>query len=327
MAEKKIDIIVPAYKAQHVLHRVLGSVIIQTAVDLIKVTVVNDADENDYQDVIKPFEQFVDIQEIRMEINGGPGVARQYGIDRTNCPYFTCIDADDSLASPFAIQRLLFELEQDSTIVVNVGAFAEDHGNMTFLQHNQDMIWMFGKVYRRSFIDKYNIRFNATRANEDNGFNTQIRLLSSDTEKVNFISDIVYYWMYKEDSITRINNAEYSYNQSFPGYTTNMIDAVLEARKKKPFNSYIDMWAIQIMAQLYVYYYQTVARAPQFAEQNLKSCVEYYTKVFKDMKSRFTDENFNDIFSQVLQQQAPGMTGVIPDKTIYQFITMLGEMA
>jgi hypothetical protein len=38
-------------------------------------------------------------------------------------------------------------------------------------------------------------------------------------------------------------------------------------------------------------------------------------------------ENFNDIFSQVLQQQAPGMTGVIPDKTIYQFITMLGEMA
>ena len=86
-------------------------------------------------------------------------------------------------------------------------------------------------------------------------------------------------------------------------YTTNMIDAVLEARKKKPFNSNIDMWAIQIMAQLYVYYYQTVARAPQFAEQNLNSCIEYYTKVFRDMQSRFTDENFNDIFSQVLQQQ------------------------
>ena len=71
MAKKKIDIIVPAYKAQHVLHRVLGSVIIQTAVDFIKVTIVNDADENDYQDIIKPFEQFVDIQEIRMEVNGG----------------------------------------------------------------------------------------------------------------------------------------------------------------------------------------------------------------------------------------------------------------
>ena len=38
-------------------------------------------------------------------------------------------------------------------------------------------------MYRRSFIDKYNIRFHETsRANEDNGFNTLIRLCTNDYE-------------------------------------------------------------------------------------------------------------------------------------------------
>ena len=44
------------------------------------------------------------------------------------------------------------------------------------MAHEQDMVWMFGKMYRRSFIDKYKIRFHETsRANEDNGFNTICR--------------------------------------------------------------------------------------------------------------------------------------------------------
>ena len=72
----------------------------------------------------------------------------------------------------------------------------------------------------------------------------------SPNEKVNFISDLVYFWYYKEDSITRVNNAEYSYNQSFPGYTINMIDSVKNSRKYKPFNPDIDMWAISNMAKV-----------------------------------------------------------------------------
>lgn len=327
MTEKKVDIIVPAFKAHHVLQRVLGSVIIQTAVDLVKITVVNDADEKDYQEIINPFKKFVDIQELKMEVNGGPGVARQYGIDHTSCPYFTCIDADDSFASPFAIERLLVELERDPQIVANFGAFAEDHGNLTFLQHNQDMIWMFGKVYRRSFIDKYQVRFNETRANEDNGFNTQIRLLASETEKVNFIQDIVYYWRYKEDSITRINNAEYSYNQSFPGYTTNMIYAIKQVRKRKPFNSQVDVWAITVMASLYYYYMQTEARDKRFVEQNYKSCVEYYKEIFADIETRFQKEHIDPIVSEVMNQQAPSMVGVVPSIDFYGFVAGLKKKA
>lgn len=320
---KKLDIIVPAYKAHGVLHRVLGSVIIQTIVDQVKVTIVNDADDKDYQDFVKTFSPFVEVEEIKMEKNGGPGVARQYGIDHTSLPYFTCIDADDCFSSPFSLQRLLIELEQDPTIVMNVGSFAEDHNNLTFLNHPNDMIWMFGKVYRRSFIKRYDIRFNDTRANEDNGFNTMIKLIASDQEKVNFIQDIVYYWMYKEDSITRVNNAEYSYNQSFPGYTTNMIYAVNGARKRKPFNPAIDQQAIVVMASLYYYYMQAEARDPRFLEQNYSSCLEYYDKVFKEVYTRIGREHVNALVSEVMVQQAPSMRGVVPSIDFYGFMDRL----
>jgi len=180
---------------------------------------------------------------------------------------------------------------------------------------------MFGKLYTRSFCEKYKIRFNETRANEDNGFNTIIRLVSSEQEKIMFLPDIVYYWHDKPDSITRINNAQYSYDQSFVGYTDNMIYAINHAKEVKRDNPYINQWAVQVMAQLYNYYYQTVKRDPRFTEQNYSYCVKYYNEVYKDIK--MPKQDIEDIFAQTLSEQAQNMKDNIPDKTIYQFIKEL----
>ena len=323
MSMKKIDVVIPAYKAHGTLPRALGSIITQSIVNDLKVVVVNDADDKDYSDIVSRFAPFVDIEEIRLDVNGGPGVARQAGIDHTNSPYFTCIDADDTFASPFALETLLSNLQAEPNYHTCIGGFVEQHPPLNFLNHQQDMVWMFGKLYTRAFTEKYNVRFNATRANEDNGFNTIIRLVSSETEKIKFIPDIVYYWHFKEDSITRINNAEYSYNQSFPGYAENMAYAIEQARKAKPFNPMIDMWAVQVMAQLYVYYLQTEERAPKFAKQNYEWCLNYYKRIFGPISQRITMDSFKNIFSEVLVQQAPNMVGVIPSMTIYQFIEKL----
>jgi hypothetical protein len=85
------------------------------------------------------------------------------------------------------------------------------------------------------------------------------------------VPDIVYYWHFKRDSITRVNNYEYTYNQSFPGYTQNMIDAIRNARKARPEDTrQADTWAIQVMAELYVYLEQTLHNEPRFTEQNFK---------------------------------------------------------
>lgn len=318
--KKKIDVIIPAYKAQNTISRTIASVVIQSIVDDISITIVNDADSIGYEKFVQDFKSYVDIKEITLEVNGGPGVARQYGIDNTSSPYFTCIDADDTFAGAFSLEILYRSMKANPDYHTVVGSFVEQHENLQFVNHTNDLVWMFGKLYTREFINKYNIRFNETRANEDNGFNTIIRLVSSETEKIMFLPDIVYYWHHKEDSITRINNAQYSYDQSFVGYTDNMIYAIKESKKVKPFNSYIDMWSIQMMAQLYIYYYQTCKRDKRFITQNYNSCIKYYKEVFKHFHDTLTKDNFEGIFGETLSQQAPNMKDIVPDKSIYQFI-------
>jgi len=315
-----VDIIIPAYKAQGTIERTLASIVMQSVLDKITVTIVNDCDWIWYEKFVNQFKEFMDIKEITMDFNRWPWVARQVWIDNTNSPYFTCIDADDTFANAFSIEILLKAIEEDKMYHTVIWTFIEQQENLKFVSHPNDMVWMFGKLYTRSFCEKYKIRFNETRANEDNGFNTIIRLVSSETEKIKFLPDVVYYWHYKADSITRINNNEYSYNQSFVWYTDNMIYAIQSAKKVKPFNNYIDMWAIQVMAQLYNYYYQTVKRDPRFIEQNYNCCVKYYKEVFKDLYEKMDKKNFNDIFSQTFTEQAPNMKDIIPDNTIFQFI-------
>lgn len=324
---KKIDVIIPAYKAKNTIFRTLGSVLIQSMIDEISVIIVNDDCDGGpgYSDFVEHFSPYMDVREIFMTKNGGPGVARQYGIDNSTSPYFTCIDADDTFAGAFALELLYRSMKANTDYHTVIGSFVEQHENMQFINHSNDLVWMFGKLYTRAFIEKYKIRFNETRANEDNGFNTIIRLVSSDTEKIMFLPDIVYYWHHKEDSITRINNAQYSYDQSFVGYVDNMIYAIKEAKKQKPFNSYIDMWAIQIMCQLYIYYYQTVKRDSRFVDQNYSYCQKYYREVFKHYDETMTKDNFSQIFSETLSQQAPGMADILPERTIYQFIESLKD--
>jgi glycosyltransferase involved in cell wall biosynthesis len=116
-------------------------------------------------------------------------VARQYGLDNTSNGYITFIDADDTFNGAFALKALRNGIEVGGGIYqMCVGVFDEVHEEgipadqgPILLEHAQDMVWMFGKLYRRSYIDKYNIRFHKTsRANEDNGFNTICRLCSNE---------------------------------------------------------------------------------------------------------------------------------------------------
>lgn len=320
---KKIDVIIPAYKAQGTIERTLASIVMQSIIDEVTITIVNDCDGIGYDKFIKQFSDYATIKELKLKVNGGPGVARQAGIDDTASPYFTCIDADDTFAGAFSLELLLKGVETNPGYHTIIGSFAEQHPNLSFLLHSNDLVWMFGKLYTRAFINKYKIRFNKSRANEDNGFNTIIRLVSSETEKIMFLPDLVYYWHDKPDSITRINNNQYSYDQSFVGYAENMAYAIKSAKKVKPFNSYIDMWAIQVMAQLYNYYYQTVKRDARFVKQNFRACVKYYKDVFKAIYKTMPKETLEDIFAQTLSEQAPNMKDNVPTKTIYQFIESL----
>lgn len=342
----KIDVIIPAYNTSYeILFRCLSSIACQTIVKELDVTIVDDASDTEYHEiyknVIKNFDKMLSINLLRYETNGGPGVARQYGIDHSSNGYLTFIDIDDTFNGAYALQALRTGIEMNNNVYcMSVGVFDEVHETHIpqgqpgpiIMPHEQDMIWMFGKLYRRSFLDKYNIRFHETsRANEDNGFNTIIRLCSNEQEPINFIPAHVYYWHENLNSITRANDCQYSYGSSirdsFYGYVENMIYAVKEARKRNPYNGFITMWAVNCMLNIYEYYVECYARAHEHADTNFKWCKRYYDEVYKDIEENISNEMLAQQYNDIMRNAYMGnkLEGIIPHVSIFEFLRQLRE--
>lgn len=336
----KIDVIIPVYNVtEDIVFRCLSSIACQTIIKDLEVTFVDDASDQEYIEgynkAIDKFKDNLKINMLRYETNGGPGVARQYGIDHSNNGYMTFIDVDDTFNGAFALQALRNAIEmQNGIYIMSVGVFDEVHESFlppgegpVLMPHEQDMIWMFGKLYRRSFIDKYNIRFHETsRANEDNGFNTLIRLCTNEYEQINFLPAHVYYWHESLNSITRANGCEYSYGgsirDSFYGYVENMIYAVKEAKKRNPYNGFITMWAVSCMLNIYEYYIEGYARAREHADNNFQWCKRYYNEVYKNIEEDISNEMLAQHYNEIMRNAYMGnkLDGIIPHMSIFEFL-------
>ena len=334
-----IDIIIPAYKAQKTILRTLSSIASQSILDELEVTIVNDCCPNgDYNEFVRMFEPYMKIREIRLDKNNGPGVARQKGIDETHNEYFTCIDADDTFAGAIALETLKNAIEEP-VIFPNGQQIKNAYQcvSSTFIQLGEDvkhmvphaggdMVWMFGKLYRRKFIEKYKIHFNDTRANEDTGFNTWVKLICDrPEEQVRAIPECTYFWHNKPDSITRINDGQYQYDQCLCGWTDNMIYAIQNARRTRPFNGNITQWCVHVMIELYYYYVECYKKKPVFASQAWEYVKKFYHMCYKDIKGTISDEAFSEIYSIDSMNKWPqgGLIGVIPHIGIREFMDKL----
>ena len=323
----RIDVIIPAYKAQNTILRTLSSIALQEVVEDIDVTIVNDCDGIGYKQFIDMFSPFFNIREITMEKNGGPGECREYGMRNTSNPLLTFIDADDTFSGAFALKTLRNQLLSDPTNACCFSSFLEDQ-RVTYLNHQQDSVWMFGKLYKRAFLQKYQIHFPSdSRSNEDNGFNMMCKLCANQNEQIKYIPDITYYWHFKEDSITRIDNANYSYNRSFVGYADNMIEALKHAEKMSPFNGQILQQKISIMCNLYEYWLETGVRDSRYEEQNWKSCVKFYREIFREIKDKINDQILAEIYNSVMRNCYLGnkMAGIVPKIGFKEFLKAMED--
>lgn len=324
----KIDVIIPAYKAQNTIIRTLSSIAMQSIVKDLKITIVNDCDGEGYQHFVDMFSPYMDIQEIVMKKNGGPGDARQYGIDHTDNPLLTFIDADDTFAGAYALHILRESLLKEKENACVFSSFIEENVNNTFITHTNDGVWMFGKIYKRDFINKYKIRFKeGSRANEDAGFNMICKLVNNPNEKIKYIPDTTYFWHFKEDSITRINKGQYSYDQSYVGYTDNMIYALKYVEGMNPFNQQLMLTKVMIMCNLYEYWIETDARDKRFVEQNLGCAKRFYNEVYKEIEPKIKDEVLAEVYNEIMRSAYIGnkLFKIIPSVGIKDFLKQLSE--
>ena len=300
--DKKIDLIVPIYKAHKTLFRLLCSIAQQAHHEWVKVTLINDCcPEGSYKEIIKKFEEVLDIQEIILPVNKGPGYARQYGVDHTDCPYIMFADADDILFGGFVFNDLLNEIERRNEDVI-FSSFIEYTPIETYLHHINDNVWVFGKIYRREFLKKYNIRFTEQRANEDTFFNKKIMFIYKELGKtIPFVEGFAYGWYPTKDSITTINHHQYSYDQGICGFVDGAIELFDWAEKQKINKIFIKNEILSTMIFLYISYCDVSSKEEFFQEQNFEFIKKYYHKLWKKYNLEYKTQDFIDAYEENMQ--------------------------
>lgn len=312
-----IDVIIPAYNAHSTIGRTLHSIAMQANIRDISVTIVDDCSpDGGYDDFVERFSPFMEVQEVRTERNGGPAVARQTGLDETDGDFVVFMDADDTLFSSHALLILEREIRTGGLDMVG-GNFVEELEDGRYVTHGENWVWMFGKIYRRSFLDRFLIRFNETRANEDTGFNTLVKAL---TNHYKFIPQVVYLWHYKRDSITRIDNGVYAFDSGHIGYIENMAWAISEMCARGLNKELIRAEAVTVLCRLYFMHMGIVYQKPLYADDSFAAIREFYRACCKPIEGVIHSVYLQETFLAEQQRYKEKAATVIATMTFNDFM-------
>lgn len=344
---KKLTIGVPTYKAKSTIDKLLASVLTQSIYKEVSIILANDyPEDNGSYEYLKNQYPDLDITILDCIENTGPGLARQRALDACKTDWITFIDADDVLMSPFALEELYNNITPNSIEVQ--GSFLQEipEGNldsaqkMQLIQNGQPVPpritprndighpWVFGRLYRVSFLRQQGIQFSKLRAMEDGEFNWKIRMsIEGSNLQINLIDTPIYLWKTgSEHSITRIgieeNDGEPLYNWDLcqVGATAAAINAINFCQKKNPFNGGVTRFAVEQMIGQYFTYVKCLERKPMFAKQNFFNAKRFYHSCYKDLEKTISDDILKMLYTAHNAAQSQEMIGIIPEMTFFEFM-------
>ena len=279
---KILNIIIPAYNAKETLEKTLMSLSIQRTKYNFDVLVVNDKSDYAYEDIIDKYSKYLEIKELILNENVGPGQARQKGIEQTNNKYIMFIDADDYLYSPYSIEKLINKIEKTNADVV-ISNFILERDNKREIKE-LDNIWLHGKIFKRQFIEDNKVTFNLTRKNEDNGFNRLLWLIG---DIVEYLDEVTYVYQENSNSITRKDNRKYKL-YGLEGLAENMYWAYEEAKKRKVVEDLLQIHLLTTLTASY-YYYNELQK-----EYDVSLILKWFKKIYIKYKEYEYNQNTID---------------------------------
>ena len=172
------------------------------------------------------------VNEIDIE-HGGISAARNAGMDATEEPWIMFCDCDDCFANIYGLQDVMNVLHQDDgRYDVLWNRFYEEHPQEILLVPDHKVfVFTHGKVYRRAFLDREQIRFDESlKWNEDSCFNATILTRGAKAGEMKTHAP-VYAWIRREDSFTGTDDR--NDKSAFFQFRRNLLIAE-EHRKHKP---------------------------------------------------------------------------------------------
>ena len=274
-----IDIIIPVYNSHKTIVETLSSVAIQKLKDKVKVYIIDDCSEKDYEKELMPFKDILDIKYTKLNKNMGPGYARQYGIEISDSEYIIFLDSDDQLYNYYSLD-LLYNYINENELDVVMGYYYIEENNNRFLSTESHIYGcLHGKVYRRKYLVDNNIKFNNSRYSEDNSFNSTAVLT---TNKTMIIDNIVYVYRNNKDSLTKSNNLV----KIHCSYLHNMLWLINNLEKRKVEKEII----ITVLVNSYAYIYKEVKANNKIRFNKLYIYCSKFEEKFKEYEKDITED-------------------------------------
>ena len=216
----KVSVIIPVYNVESFLRPCLNSVISQNYKDSEIILIENGSEDGSRTICEEYAEKFENIR-IITETQRGTAMARQRGLDVCKGEAVVFVDADDVLPSPDVFSKMAECLEKTKADIVcgeysrlwegkllpakSVKAFSDNPRESEafwfyafFSCGNLSYVW--GKMYRISFLKEKQIRFCKYRYSEDKLFNLTC-----------YAREASYAFLFEQVYIYRKNNASLSY--------------------------------------------------------------------------------------------------------------------
>lgn len=270
-----LDIIIPTYKNKKELQRTLYNIPQHKDINVI---VIDDCSEMDYTDIK---EEYPFITFYQLDSNQGPGMARQYGIEHSNGTYITFLDAGDYFY-PNGVQTILNEIQKNTYIKIYSFSYVHDDKNILCDKPDDKTI---GAVYKRSFIEMYDIHFckEGSYADEDYGFSRACKIIAKYLEeKWHFypLSKHIYMPTFYEHidshSLTKSKVNDFFFTKLSPGIIINGLHAIQIAQKAHVDIPFIVNELSYIMAQQYFFFLCVVHERPELADTEWDIIRDFY---------------------------------------------------
>ena len=211
----KLSIVVPHYKEPwETCWYLFNSIAMQRNVPWgeMEVIIVNDGDDTTLDDV--DWRAYPFAVKYMKKPHGGISAARNYGIDHSEAEYLMFCDIDDGFLNNYGLHMLFAAIAEGFDFLI--GAFAEesmmpDGKTIALVGHQNDMTFVHGKAYKRSFLLDNNVRFDESMTlHEDGYFNMLTYATAKQTgAKIKKIETPFYVWCWNAQSTVRKDKEDF----------------------------------------------------------------------------------------------------------------------
>lgn len=169
----------------------------------MSVILVNDGEENELPS--ECFEGYpYEIHQISIP-HGGVSKARNAGLDYSTADWVMFCDFDDCFSSVLGLHLIFCGMAEDKWDLLRATFTEEtkdDNGMIHLVPHDDDTVFVHGKVMRRQFLLDNRIRFHEKLTiHEDGYFNILTYTLAK--ERKQKVNTAIYLWTWNDSSIVR----------------------------------------------------------------------------------------------------------------------------